>query len=96
MKVKTYPYDSAEFLTDEETIAEYLKLSLESGDAQEIAQAMATVVRARGGVPKLAGEIGIDPDSLANLLKDSDLAALPIMLKLMNALGIRLSASKVA
>jgi probable addiction module antidote protein len=96
MKVETYPYDSAEFLTDDETIAEYLTLSLESGDAQEIAQALATVVRARGGVPKLAGEIGIDPDSLTDLLKDGEQSALPNMLKLMNALGIRLSASKVA
>jgi len=96
MKVETYPYDSAEFLTDDETIAEYLTLSLESGDAQEIAQALATVVRARGGVPKLAREIGIDSDSLTDLLKDGEQSALPNMLKLMNALGIRLSASKVA
>jgi len=96
MKVETYPYDSAEFLTDDETIAEYLTLSLESGDAQEIAQALATVVRARGGVPKVAGEIGIDSDSLTDLLKDGEQSALPNMLKLMNALGIRLSASKVA
>jgi probable addiction module antidote protein len=96
MRVETYPYDSADFLTDDETIAEYLRLSLESGDAQEIAQALATIVRARGGVAKLAGDIGLDPDALSRLLNDGDHSSLRDTLKIMHALGVRLSAAKVA
>ncbi len=96
MKVQTYPYDSADFLTDEETLSEYLTLSLESGDTREIAQALATAVRARGGVTKLANESGLDSDTLNQMLQDDGQSPLGNMLKVMHALGVRLSASKVA
>lgn len=96
MKVETFPYDAADYLTDDETIAEYLTLSLESGDTREIAQALQTVARARGGIAKLALEIGIAPDSLSRMLADDYDPGLGVVLKVMQALGVKLSASRVA
>ena len=96
MTVETFPFDAADYLTDEETIAEYLTLSLESGDDREIAQALQTVVRARGGVAKLAGQIGIEPDTLTRMLTEDYGPSLGVVLKVMQALGVKLSASKVA
>jgi len=96
MKVKTYPFDAAEYLTDEETIAEYLTISLESGDPREIVQALNTVVRARGGVPKVADEVGLDVESLSRVLNDGSDSGVSVTLKVMHALGVRLSASTLA
>ncbi len=47
MRVETAPYDPAEFLTDEESIAEYLLVSRESNDPRIIAKALETAERAR-------------------------------------------------
>ena len=47
MRVETAPYDPAEFLTDEESIAGYLLLSRERNDPRILAKAMETVERAR-------------------------------------------------
>jgi probable addiction module antidote protein len=96
MKIETYLYDSADYLTSDEAIAEYLRLSLESEDAREIAQALATIVRARGGVAKFASEIGLDPDALSSLLNDGDQSPAGDMLKIMQVLGAKLSSAKVA
>jgi len=96
MKVKTYPFDAADYLTDEETIAEYLTLSLESGDPLEIVQALNTIVRARGGAPKLAGVLGLDEESLSKILSDGSDSGVGATLKVLYALGVRLSAATVA
>jgi DNA-binding phage protein len=47
MRVETALYDPAEFLTDEEGIAGYLRLAREGNDTLVIAKAQETVKRAR-------------------------------------------------
>lgn len=44
--LKTFPYDAAQFLTDDETIAAYLTEALESNDQRQLAKAVETVIRA--------------------------------------------------
>ncbi len=48
MALELKPFDVADYLTDDVTVAEYLRLALESGDSQEIATALSDVTRARG------------------------------------------------
>lgn len=96
MGIKTYPFDAAEFLTDDETIAEYLTLSLESDDPREIAQALGAVARARGGIAQLARETGLSREALHRALSETGNPELGTVLKVMHALGVRLSASMVA
>jgi probable addiction module antidote protein len=96
MKVKTYPYDPAEFLTDDETIAGYLTLALESEDPRVIAKALGAVARARGGIAELARQTGITREALYRALSDSGNPELGTVLKVMHALGVRLSASMEA
>ena len=45
---KTKPFDAANYLDSPEAIAAYLSEALETNDASYIADAMATVARARG------------------------------------------------
>jgi probable addiction module antidote protein len=45
--MKRKPYDAAEFLTDEETIAAYLTEAFATSDSRVIAKALEVVARAR-------------------------------------------------
>jgi len=60
--VKINEYDSAEFLDNEEIIAEYLAVAMEDPDPDVFIAALATVARARGMTrldkDRLAGAIG--------------------------------------
>ncbi len=94
--IKTKPYDAAEFLTDPETIAAYLTEALESDDPRYIAKALGAVARARGGMAQLARETGVTRESLYRALSETGNPELGTALKVMHALGVRLTASLTA
>ena len=95
MALETVPYDSAEFLTDEETIAAYLTEALESDDPRMIAKALGAVARARGGMAQLARDTGIAREALYRALSENGNPELGTALKVMHALGVKLSATVV-
>ena len=95
-KVKTRVYDPADFLTDDETIAGYLTLALDSEDPRIIAKALGAVARARGGIAELSRQTGITREALYRALSDSGNPELGTVLKVMRALGVRLTATMVA
>jgi len=96
MGVKTVPHDAADFLTDEETISAYLTAALESDDPRVIAKSLGAVARARGGMTQLARDTGIAREALYRALSDSGNPELGTVLKVVHALGLRLSASPAA
>jgi probable addiction module antidote protein len=96
MTVKMTPYDTADYLTDDESISEYLTAALESEDPRIIAKALGTVARARGGISQLARDTGIAREALYRALSESGNPELGTVLKVMHALGVRLSATLVA
>jgi probable addiction module antidote protein len=93
MGIKTMPYDAADFLSDEETISAYLTEALESDDPRSIAKALGAVARARGGMAPLAQDTGIAREALYRALSNAGNPELGTALKVMHALGVRLSAS---
>lgn len=93
MALKTKPYDAAEFLTDEETVAAYLTEALSSEDPRVIAKALGAVARARGGMARLARDTGIAREALYRALSDTGNPELGTALKVMHALGVRLTAT---
>jgi probable addiction module antidote protein len=96
MAIKTYTWDAAEFLDSNEAVAEYLTLSLESSDIGEIAHALGTIARARGGIAELARQTGITREALHRALSENGNPEFATVLKVMHALGVKLSASMVA
>jgi probable addiction module antidote protein len=66
MALETFPYDPADFLTDRETIFHYLSEELEANEPPYPARALGAVIRARGGVERLAAEIGVAPETLTH------------------------------
>jgi probable addiction module antidote protein len=94
--LKTKPYDAADFLTDDKTIAAYLTEALDSDDPRLIAKALGAIARARGGMAQLARETGLTREALYRALSETGNPELGTALKVMRALGIRLKASLAA
>jgi probable addiction module antidote protein len=96
MALKTKPFDPADFLKDEETISAYLTEALESDDARLIAQVLGDIARARGGMAVLAKETGISREALYRALSDNGNPEFATVLKVVRALGIKLTATLAA
>ncbi|MCK3656998.1 addiction module antitoxin [Pasteurellaceae bacterium Macca] len=88
--IKTRPFDVAEFLTDEETIAAYLAESLASGDYAEFIDALNDVARARG-MTELAKQSGIARESLYKTLNGVSKPKFETIFKILTALNITLT-----
>jgi probable addiction module antidote protein len=96
MTLKTTEFDPAEYLTDGETVAAYLTDALENDDARGVVDALADVVRARGGVDRLAQETSLPREVVEVAVNTSEAPDFDAVLKVMHALGVRLTASLVA
>jgi probable addiction module antidote protein len=93
MPIETAPYDTADYLTDDETIEAYLTEVLKDDDPRFIAKALGAVARARGGMTELSRKTGIAREALYRALSATGNPELATILKVMKALGIRLTAS---
>ena len=92
--VKTATFDAADYLNDEETIAEYLTAALEDPNPDVFLAAVRDVARARG-MAQLAKDAGLGRESLYKALAPGAKPRYDTVLKLLNALGVRLSATPV-
>ena len=88
------PFDAADYLDDEETIAEYITAALEESDPDVFLSAVRDVARARG-MAQLAKDAGLGRESLYKALTPGSKPRYDTMLKLLHALGVKLSASPV-
>lgn len=95
-KVVTTPYDVAEHLRTPEEMAAYLEACLEeaNGDAAFIAKAMGDIARARG-MSQVARDTGLSRESLYKALSGEREPSFGTVLKVIDALGIRLHAEAV-
>ena len=87
-------FDEADYLDDEETIAEYLTAALEDTNPDVFLAAVRDVARARG-MAQLAKDAGIGRESLYKALTPGAKPRYDTLLKLIHALGIKLTASPI-
>lgn len=87
-------FDAADYLDDEETIAEYITAALEDSNPDVFLAAVRDVARARG-MAQLALDTGLGRESLYKALTPGAKPRYDTMLKLLHALGVKLSASPV-
>ena len=92
MKIKTAPFDAADYLTDEETIAEYITAALEDPNPDMFLIAVKTVARARG-MAQLAKDTGLGRENLYKALSPGAKPRYDTILKVIRALGITLHAT---
>jgi probable addiction module antidote protein len=87
-------FDAADYLDDEETIAEYLTAALEDPDPDVFLTAVRDIARAKG-MTQLAKDAGLGRESLYKALTPGAKPRYDTMLKLLHALGVKLSATPV-
>ncbi|MFM7395349.1 MAG: addiction module antidote protein [Cyanobium sp.] len=94
MKTTTSPYDVAEHLRTPEEMAAYLEAFIEEAevDAAFIAKALGDIARAQG-MTQVARDSGLSRESLYKALPGECSPNFEAILKLVTALGLKLSAS---
>jgi probable addiction module antidote protein len=94
MKTTTTPYDVAEHLRTPEEMAAYLDACIEEadGDAAFIAKALGDIARAQG-MTQVARDSGLSRESLYKALSGERSPSFDTILKVVTALGLKLSAS---
>jgi probable addiction module antidote protein len=94
MKTTTTPYDVAEYLRTPEEMAAYLEACIEEadGDAAFIAKALGDIARAQG-MTQVARDSGLSRESLYKALSGERSPSFDTILKVVTALGLKLSAT---
>jgi len=85
------PFDAADYLDDDETIAAYISAALEEDDPDAFLGALKTVARARG-MTQLAKDTGLGRESLYKALAPGAKPRYDTLLKVVRALGVTLQA----
>ncbi len=91
-KTKTLPWDPAEHLKSEEDMAAYLEAALEEGDPALVAAALGDIARAKG-MTALARDTGLARESLYKALSPTSNPELATIMRVVEALGLKLHAS---
>ncbi|MGA9642727.1 MAG: addiction module antidote protein [Terriglobales bacterium] len=89
-KIKTSPYDSAEYLDSAEAINAYMEEALETDDPAFIAKALGTIARARG-MSQIARKAGLSRESLYKALSTEGNPEFGTVIRVMHALGLKFS-----
>jgi probable addiction module antidote protein len=92
---KTTRFDAADYLNTEERQAAYIAAALESGDADFARDALGLVARARG-MSAIAKKAGLNRESLYRALGESGNPEFGTVMRIVAALGLRLSAQPTA
>lgn len=95
VKIKTAPFDAADYLDDNETIAAYLSAALTDPDSDVFLVAVKDVARARG-MSQLAKDTQLGRQSLYKALSAGAKPRYDTMIKVINALGVQLQVVPVA
>ncbi len=87
---KFAPFDAADYLTDEKTIAEYLSAALDDPNPDLLLVAVRDVAR---GMTQLAKDTGLGRESLYKALTPGAKPRYDTVLKIIHALGVKLTAA---
>lgn len=95
-KTITTKFDVSEHLRTPEEMAAYLEVCIEeaNGDAACIAKALGDIARAKG-MTQVARDAGLSRESLYKALSGDRSPAFDTILKVINALGIKLHAEAI-
>jgi len=94
MNTSTSTYDVSDYLRTPEEMAAYLEACIEEadGDAALIAKALGDIARAQG-MTKVARDAGLSRESLYKALSGERSPSFDTILRVVSALGLKLSAS---
>jgi probable addiction module antidote protein len=92
-KAKTRRWDAATHLRNEADMATYLNAALSDGDPSVVAAALGDIARAKG-MSGIARKAGLGRESLYKSLSPEGHPELATVLKVVQALGLKLTAAQ--
>ena len=92
--IQTYPWDAADHIETKEDMAAYLEAALEDGDPALVVAALGDIARSKG-MTNIARETGLGRESLYKALSLEGNPEFATVLKVIQALGLRLRATTV-
>ncbi len=87
-------FDMADYLDDDEAIAEYLTQVMSDGDDSELAAALGHIAKARG-MTQIAKDAGIGRESLYKALRSDAHPRFDTINRVCKALGVKLVAQPI-
>jgi probable addiction module antidote protein len=90
-KTRTKPYAAAEYVESNEDMAAYLQAAFEEGDPALVVHVLGNIARARG-MSQIARDTGLGRESLYKALSPEGNPEFATVLKVVQALGIKLHA----
>lgn len=93
-KTQTQLWDAANHLESKEDIAAYLEAALEDGDPTLITAALGDIARSKG-MTQISRETGLGRESLYKALSSEGNPEFATILKVLQALGLRLQVTTV-
>jgi probable addiction module antidote protein len=90
-KTRTIRWDPAAHLDSEEAMAAYLEAALEDGDPTVVTAALGDIARAKG-MTRVARKAGLGRESLYKALSPNGNPELATVLRVVEALGLKLRA----
>ncbi len=91
MAIKTLPFDAADYIETPDDATAFMEAAFESGDPAEILLALRTVSRSKG-MSAVANKAEMSRQTLYKALGEDGNPSLDTFLKVINALGLKLSA----
>ena len=91
MKVDTRPFDPARYLDSDEVVANYIDEAFKTGDPAFITHSLGVAARARG-MTQIARDAGVSRESLYRALGEKGNPEFATVLRVIEALGLRLGA----
>jgi probable addiction module antidote protein len=88
-------FDAAEYLDSEKARVEYLRAALETEDKAFILDAIGVIARAEG-MTQVAAKAGVGRESLYKTLRADSNPEFETIMRVLHALGVRLSAEPVS
>jgi probable addiction module antidote protein len=95
VKTTSTPFDPAAFIDGDEGAVAYLEYAMATNDPQFIAKAIGDVARARG-MTKIAKGSGLSRESLYKALSGDGNPEFSTLLRVVEAMGLRLSVTVAA
>src|ERR1700676_2252191 len=92
---KTTRFDAADYLDSEQRQVAYITAALETGAADFVRGALGIVARARG-IGEIAKNAGLKPEGLYKALGETGNPEFSTVMRIVRALGLRLSARPAA
>ena len=89
-KITTKKWDAAEYLDSPEIIREYLKISFEEGNSEQLMMALGQVARSQG-ITEIARKTNLSRQNLYKALSEGGSPKFETVKKVIEALGCKLA-----